>query len=143
MKTAILSPDEPARALPALDMDNKDFWTGGKEGELRIYRCQDCEYYIHPPVRFCPKCESRNVEPEAVSGRGTVVAVTVNYKQWVPNLPVPYALALVGIEEQPEVRLVSNILNCEPEEVKIGMPVKVRFEQIEDIWAPFFEPETK
>jgi uncharacterized protein len=131
----------PIRALPLIDRDNAAFWTGGGAGELRIYCCRDCRYYVHPPVRFCPKCESRRVEPEAVSGRGVVTSFTVNHKQWVPGLPVPYVLALVSIAEQEDVRLVSNIVNCPPEAVTMGMAVKVFFEQHEDLWVPFFEPE--
>lgn len=133
----------PARALPAIDKDNEAYWTGGAAGELRIFRCQDCSYYVHPPVRFCPKCESRRVEPEAVSGRGHVASFTVNHKQWVPGLPVPYVLALVSIAEQADVRLVTNIVNCDPETVTMGMAVKVLFEPHEDLWVPFFEPEAK
>ncbi|MET0378312.1 MAG: OB-fold domain-containing protein [Spongiibacteraceae bacterium] len=130
----------PARPLPALNYDSRAFWTGGERGELLIYRCQDCSYYVHPPVRFCPQCESRKVEPEPVSGRGVVTSFTVNHKQWLPNLPVPYVLALVSIAEQEDVRLVTNIVNCPVDSVNIGMPVQVRFEQNEDLWVPLFEP---
>ncbi len=139
--SAITPSGAPARALPLLDQDNTDYWTGGAQGEVRIYRCQDCQYYVHPPVRFCPKCESRRVEPEAVSGRGYVTSFTVNHKQWVPGLPARFVLALVSIAEQDDVRLVSNIVHCPPESVTMGMPVRVLFEQQEDIWIPFFEPE--
>lgn len=128
------------RTLPLLDKDNTDYWTGGAQGELRIFRCQDCGYYVHPPVRFCPTCESRHVEPEAVSGRGKVETFTINHKQWVPGLPVPYVLALVTIEEQDDVRLVGNIVGCPPEAVTMGMPVEVFFEQHEDVWVPLFRP---
>jgi uncharacterized OB-fold protein len=138
---AVTPPGAPARALPLIDKDNKAFWTGGEQGELRIYRCQACRYYVHPPVRFCPKCESRDVEPEAVSGRGSVTSFTVNHQPWVPGLPERFVLALVSIAEQDDVRLVSNIVNCPPDSVTMGMPVKVLFEQHEDLWVPFFEPE--
>lgn len=137
------APAPPRRALPVIDLDNTDYWTGGKDGELRIYRCQECAYYVHPPVRFCPQCESRRVEPEAVSGRGCVTSFTVNHKQWAPGLPVPYVLALVSIAEQDDVRLVANIVGCDPETVTMGMPVRVLFEQHEDVWVPLFEPEPK
>lgn len=130
----------PARPLPALNYDTSAYWTGGERGELVIYRCQKCSYYVHPPVRFCPECAGRNVEPEPVSGRGVVTSFTVNHKQWLPTLPVPYVVALVSIEEQEDVRLVSNIINCPVDQVYIGMPVQVRFEQHEDLWVPFFEP---
>ncbi|MDO7844049.1 Zn-ribbon domain-containing OB-fold protein [Sphingomonas immobilis] len=133
---------QPARALPVTDLDTHTFWTSGAEGRLSIYRCQDCAYYIHPPVRFCPKCESRNVAPEAVSGRGTITSFTINHQQWLPGLKVPYVLALVSIVEQDDVRLATNIMNCAPESVTMDMPVKVFFEQVEDLWVPLFEPET-
>lgn len=131
----------PSRSLPVVDYDTHAYWTRGEVGELAIYRCQDCSYYVHPPVRFCPKCESRRVEPEAVSGKGRVATYTVNYKSWAPDLPVPYVLALVELAEQVDVRLVTNIINCPVESVHIGMPVRVLFEQAEELWVPLFEPD--
>ena len=134
-------PDKmPPRALPLLDRDNTPFWTGGKNGELLIHQCLDCSYYVHPPVRFCPQCESRNVEPQAVSGKGTIESFTVVHKQWVPGLKVPYVLALVTIDEQANVRLATNIEQCEPEDVRFGMAVEVFFENRDDVWVPLFRP---
>jgi uncharacterized OB-fold protein len=77
----------------------------------------------------------------AVSGKGRVATYTINHKQWVPDLPVPYVLALVELAEQSDVRLPTNIVNCAPESVYIGMPVRVLFEQAEDLWIPLFEPD--
>lgn len=130
----------PSRPLPAVNDDNRAFWTGGAEGALMIARCADCTYYVHPPVGFCPACESRNVAPERVSGRGEVFSYTVNRKAWLPGLPVPYVLALVELEEQAGLRLPSNIVGCDPESVCIGMKVAVRFEAVEDLHVPLFEP---
>jgi uncharacterized OB-fold protein len=130
----------PKRVLPAIDNDNRAYWTSGKDGVLAIYRCADCRYWIHPPVPYCPACESRNVGPEAASGRGRIVTFTVNHKQWVPGLPVPHVLALVALEEQDEVRLACNITHCDPDDVSFGMPVEAWFEQHEDLWVPFFRP---
>ena len=128
------------RPLPALNYDNQAFWQGGKEGELCIYQCQACRYLIHPPVRFCPQCEGRDVQPGAVSGLGILTSFTVNHKQWLPHLPVPYVVALVSLVEQDDVRLVSNITHCAPDQVFIGMKLRVYFEQVEDIWIPLFRP---
>jgi uncharacterized protein len=128
------------RPLPALNADTRAYWTGGERGELLIYRCRHCDYFVHPPVPYCPECESRDVGPYPVSGRGTVTTFTVNHKQWLPTLPVPYVVALVSIAEQDDVRLVANIVNCDPGEVEIGMQVDVCFEQCEDLWIPLFEP---
>jgi uncharacterized OB-fold protein len=133
-------PGAPARALPYIDQDNEAYWTGGEVGELRIYRCQACKYYVHPPVQFCPKCDGRDVKPEAVSGNAKVTSFTVNHKQWVPGLPERFVLALVTIDEQDDVQLPTNIVNCDPESVTMGMPVQVLFEQAEDLWIPLFEP---
>lgn len=128
------------RPLPALDRDNRAYWTGGADGHLLIERCTDCRYYIHPPTGFCPRCESRNTAPEAVSGRAAVTSFTINRKQWMPDLPVPYVLALVTIAEQDDVMLATNIVDCPVESVHIGMEVAVRFEQAEDVWVPLFAP---
>lgn len=131
----------PARPIPALDIDNTPFWTGGADGKLLIHRCADCGYRVHPPTSFCPQCESRAVAPEPVSGRGRIESLTVNHKAWFPGLAVPYVIALVSIEEQEDVRLVTNIVDCDPETVRIGQTVTVRFEQAQDIWVPLFAPE--
>jgi uncharacterized protein len=128
------------RPLPAIDCDNRAYWTGGRNGELLIYRCAGCSTFIHPPVPFCPQCEGRDVAPQPVSGRGRVHTFTINYKQWVPGLPERYVLALVAIEEQADVLLPCNIVNCDPDDVRFDMTVKVLFEQHEDLWVPLFEP---
>lgn len=137
-----MSDTMPPRALPLLDQNNTAYWTGGERGELLIHRCPDCGYYVHPPVNFCPECEGREVSPQPVSGKGTVETFTVVHQQWVPDLKVPYVLALVTIAEQDDVRLACNIVNCAPEEVSFGMKVSVLFEQNEDVWVPLFEPDT-
>jgi uncharacterized OB-fold protein len=129
-----------ARILPVIDKDNEAFWTWGRDGKLAIHRCVDCAGYVHPPVPFCPRCEGRNVGPHAVSGRGRVVTFTVNHKAWVPDLAVPYVLALVAIDEQDDVRIACNIVDCAPEDVTFDMPVEACFEACEDLWVPLFRP---
>jgi uncharacterized OB-fold protein len=69
-----------------------------------------------------------------------VVTFTVNHKSWVPDLPVPYVLALVAIEEQDDVRIPCNIVDCAPQDVIFDMPVEVVFERVEDVWIPLFRP---
>ena len=128
------------RPLPVVTRSTEAFWTGGAREELLIHRCRACGYWVHPPAGFCPACEGRDVTPEAVSGRATVATFTVNHQKWEPDLDVPYVMALVELEEQPEVRLATNIVNCAVEDVAIGMRVRVLFEQHEDVWVPLFEP---
>jgi uncharacterized OB-fold protein len=135
------APSPPPRGLPATDLYTVPYWTGGAKGQLLIVTCKYCAYLVHPPTSFCPRCECRNVAPAPVSGRGTIESFTINYKQWMPGLPVPYVVALVALEEQPEVRLPTNIVGCHTEAVRLGMKVKVSFEQAEDLWIPLFTPE--
>jgi len=68
------------------------------------------------------------------------VALTVNHHQWLPSLEPPYVVAIVTLAEDPTVRLTTNIVGCEPADVRIGHEVAVRFEQQEDVWIPLFEP---
>lgn len=133
----------PSRPLPAVNRDNTPFWTGGERGELLIQTCEACSYLIHPPTGFCPKCESRNTSLKAVSGKASIESFTVVHKQWVPGLQVPYVIAMVQLAEQDDVRLVTNIVDCPVETVRIGMPVEVQFEQAEDLWVPLFAPAEK
>ena len=75
-----------------------------------------------------------------MSGRGRVESFTVNHQQWIPGSD-PYIIAWVSVEEQPELRLTTNLVGVEPEDVKIGMPVRVVFEENEDVFVPLFTPD--
>ena len=119
---------------------NEHFWRGGKDGRLRILRCGDCGWYIHPFAARCTRCSSANVSPEPVSGKGTVIGFTINHQPWVPNVEVPYVVALVELAEQANVRLMTNLPECEPDEVAVGMAVEVYFEQQDEIFVPLFRP---
>lgn len=129
------------RILPPLTPENRAFWTGGAQGELRILRCEACRRWAHPPVSACPAC-SGPLEPEAVSGRGKVFTFTVNYQGFHPKVPPPYVIAIVELAEQADLRIPTNIVNCELDRVACGMPVRVLFEQHGEVFVPLFEPDT-
>ena len=128
------------RPLPELTPETEWFWRSGGDGTLRIQGCDDCGALVHPPVPICPRCRSRARSHVAVSGRATVVGVTVNAHPWVPGFEPPYAIANVALEEDPSVRLTTNVVGCDPVEVHVGQRVAVRFEHCEDVWVPLFEP---
>ena len=134
--------EAPFRIMPALSDRNKHFWQGGKDGELRFQRCNQCKYYLHPPGVICPKCWSKDIGIEAVSGRAEVLTFSVNEQPWMPGLEPPFVLAIVGLPEQDGLRLTTNIVNIDPYQVTIGMPVQVTFEAHPDdeVWLPLFEP---
>jgi acetyl-CoA acetyltransferase/uncharacterized OB-fold protein len=126
------------KPLPELTPATEWFWTSGADGQLRIQRCVDCRTFVHPPVPICPVCRSRNSEPTVVSGRGTIVGVTVNRHQWHPDFTPPYVIAVVALAEEPTVRLTTNIVGADPDYVSIGEEVMVTFEHQEDVWLPLF-----
>ena len=126
--------------LPQLTFDNEFFWTSGADGQLRIQECGDCASLIHPPQPVCRYCQSRNMGVRAVSGRAVLSAFTVNHRFSIPGLPAPYIVAQVAIEEDPRVRLTTNIIGVDPEDLELGRIVEVFFEQHEDVWLPLFRP---
>lgn len=135
---------KPLRLLPLVTPENEHYWHGGAEGKLRFLRCESCRHYVHPPAPLCPECLSRDLSPEAVSGRAVVHTFTVNHQPWIPGFDPPYVVAIVEIEEQPSLRLTTNLVGCEIEDVRIGMPVRVTFEDIgDDVFLPLFEPTSQ
>ena len=131
--------DTPFRVLPRLDDETGFFWTSGKDGRLRILRCDACRYLVHPPAPVCPQCFGRALSPDALSGRAIVATFTVNHHPWDGSTE-PWVVALVELDEQPDVRLMTNIVGIDPEEVAIGMPVQVVFEDHDPVFVPLFEP---
>lgn len=133
---------EPAdfRLLPRVDDSNRHFWTGGEHGELRFVRCQADGTWIHPPAPVCPVCHSKDLAPEAVSGRAVVHTFTVNHQAWIPGFDPPYVVAIVELPEQDGLRLTTNVVGCAVDDVVIGLEVRVLFEQHDDVWIPLFTP---
>jgi uncharacterized OB-fold protein len=126
------------RPEPAVTDRTEKFWSGGATGDLFIARCQSCGWWLHPPQPVCPECRSFEVEPEPVSGRGSVWSFTISRYQWTPELEPPYVIAEVELAEQPGLRLLTTIVDCD--DIEIGMPVRVRFERAGNHWAPVFGP---
>lgn len=128
------------RPLPQLTPASDWFWTSGADGTLRVDGCGDCGKLVHPPAPICPACHSRNRVPTPVSGRATVVAYTVSQHQWSPAFEPPYAIANVALDEDATVHLTTNVVGCDPFDVRVGQRVAVTFEQHDDVWLPLFEP---
>jgi len=136
------------RLAPSPTPDSKPFWTGGRGGDLLIYRCHACGHFFHPPGPACWRCRSTDVGPEKVSGRATVAAFTVDRQPWIPGFDPPYIVAIVEIVEEPDVRLITNVVDIVPEQMCVGLEVEVFFEDWtapsggEDsrVWIPLFRP---
>jgi len=132
--------ESTGRLLPEITESNEFFWKSGQDGTLRFQRCSGCGELRHPPGPVCPYCHSTEWAPAAVSGRAVIAGCTINEHTWLPSFPPPYVIAIVAIEEDDRVRLTTNIVNCAPDAVRVGMKVKVVFEPDDDVWVPLFEP---
>lgn len=133
-------PDQIDRPLPSLTPESEFFWTAGRDGVLRVQRSVTCGALLFPPVPVCPYCRSSDIEIVELSGHGVVVGFTVNHHQWLPSMPPPYVIAIVALDEDDRVRLTTNIVDCDPESVVVGMRVRVAFEHVSDVWLPVFAP---
>ena len=131
----------PANRPQPYQMPEAEFyWSSGADGVLRIQHCDDCDSLVHPPKPVCHYCRSTNQSVAEVSGKGTVVGVTVNHQQWLPSFEPPYVVASVALAEDPRVFVTTNIVGCEPDDVYVGMPVEVEFEEDDGTWFPIFHP---
>ena len=127
--------------LPAPDPSTDEWWAAAKDGRLLLKRCRACNRAHHYPRPFCPHCWSDAVEWEAASGRGTVYTFsTVRVNDLPPfGEKVPYTVAIVELDEGP--RLMTNLVDCEPDDVHIGMPVEVTFrDQTDEFTLAMFRP---
>ncbi len=105
---------------------------------LEAAHCEDCGHVFLPFGPVCPRCWSDRLGTRALSGAGEVATFTVYRQQYHPDFAPPYVIAVVALREGP--RMVSNIVGCAPEAVRVGMPVRVRFEQRSGRWLPLFVP---
>ena len=132
-------PAAPRRPRPAINDDNRFFWEGVSRGELLIQRCAGCGSLRHPPRPMCPRCRSLDWDTVKSRGRGTVHSYVVPYHPPLPMFPQPYVVVLVDLDEG--TRVVSNLIDVAPEDVRIGMPVEVTFTAVDDeLTLPMFRP---
>ena len=136
-------PASPARILPKFQEHNRAYWTGGADGQLLIDQCTGCALWVHPPAADCPDCGGA-LAARPVSGHGAVFTYTVNHQPFNPTVPIPYVIAIVELAEQADLRIATNIVDCEPDSVYVGLPVEVRFERhdVDDdsLFVPVFAP---
>jgi uncharacterized protein len=129
------------RTVPTLTDLNDGFWTFGRTNDLYLRRCEQCAFWIHPPRPMCPRCRHRELRWEATTGKASLFTFTVNHKAWNPEVPVPYVVAIVELPEQEALRMTSNIVNCDIDDISIGMALRVTFEQQGELFIPLFEPD--
>lgn len=120
----------PPRPRPIVNEDNAFFWDGIADGELRIQTCAGCGAKYHPPVPSCRACGGYDMAYDVASGRGTIYSYVTFYYPKIPGFTQPYIIGLIELEEG--TRIVTNVLDVDPAEVRIGMPVQLDFVTGED-----------
>lgn len=123
---------------PVAESYEEGFWNAIKEKRLVFQRCGDCGEWLHPPRPLCHKCKSFNLKWEKSSGKGRIYSYVVFTKEVNPLYRVPYEVVLVEMDDE-KVRIISNMVDVDPEEIYIGMPVEVQFVKINEEWSlPWF-----
>jgi hypothetical protein len=131
------NPEQPI-PMPAIMWDNQGFWEGVKRHELVFQKCKGCGVLIHPPRPVCPKCRSVEKEWAPSKGRGKVHSWVTYLESPHPSFKAPYAVVLVELDEG--VRIISNMVDVKPEEIETGMLVEVVFDDIsEELTLPKFK----
>jgi uncharacterized OB-fold protein len=106
--------------------------------QLLIEHCDNCARWVHPAAGACRDCGAPLVA-RPVSGHGTVFTYTVNHHPYNPDIPTPYVIAIVELAEQSGLRVAANIVGCEPDSVRVGLPVDAQAERGAS-GAPLFAP---
>lgn len=118
------------RLAPSISPDTAFFWNGLRDQKLLVQRCTGCGALRHPPRPMCPKCNSLAWDTLESSGRGSVHSWVMPQHPRFPFLEYPYIVVLVELAEG--IRLVSNLREVAPGEVRVGMPVQVFYEAFDD-----------
>jgi uncharacterized OB-fold protein len=127
------------RPAPLVTEDNQAFWEAAREGRLVAQRCGACGRLRHPPRPMCPACRSLEREIVTLSGTGSVYSYSLLHRPQHPRFTYPLAAVLVELDEG--IRLVSNLVGVQPQDVRVGLSVRATFVETDDDMAlPVFEP---
>lgn len=141
---------ERVRLEPAVGAESEAFWEATCTKNLLIQWCTICDRAIFYPRSFCPYCARASgpsgLEWRRSSGNGRVYAMTIEANPAAAGAAfsggAPYVVALVELTEG--VRMMSNIVDCDPGDVVIGMEVQVAWEPLSDgRHLPLFQPVTQ
>ncbi|MFN8542985.1 MAG: MaoC family dehydratase N-terminal domain-containing protein [Candidatus Binatia bacterium] len=129
----------PVRPRPGISHDTRFFWDGVAAGELRIQRCRGCGTLHHPPRVRCHACGSYDLGHTVSSGRGVVYSFVEPCHPKVPAFDYPYVVGLIELEEG--TRLLTNVVDVDPERVAVGMPVELVLRRPDpELVLPMFRP---
>lgn len=124
---------------PQINSETKPFWDATAERRLVLPRCNECQVVLWYPRAFCPECSSFDISWFEATGRGTIYSYTINRRGQGDYRDLAYVVAYVELEEGP--RLLTNIVDCDPETLSVGQAVQVVFHPTSNGAAlPRFKP---
>ncbi len=132
------------RPPPAPDDTTKFFWDAAADGRLVAQSCNACGRIQYPPDIVCVYCRSESLGTVELSGKGTIYSFALVERAFHPGFVphVPYVVALVELDEQPGLRMFTNIVDCDPARLTVGQTVEAVFEQRGTVTLPQFRPVT-
>jgi uncharacterized OB-fold protein len=129
---------------PMADAITLPWWQAAAEHRLVVQRCTSCEHTRLPPAPVCPECRSADSDWKQVSGRGEVYTYTLVHRPIAAGQKLPYVIAVIALEDAGGVRMISNLVGVDPDELEIGMPVELLWEDMSaDLAVPRFRPISK
>ncbi len=131
----------PAKPVPVVQPWARPFWDAAREHKLVLQHCEACDKAIHYPRMVCPHCSSNRLGWRQASGRGTIYSYTIvlNNAPSAFLADMPYVVAVIELDEG--VRMLSNIVDGDPNALRCGLPVEVVFEKLnEEFTLPKFRP---
>jgi uncharacterized OB-fold protein len=129
----------PGIPVPVPGRLSQPYWDGCRRGELWYQRCPQCGYMGARPASLCARCHHRALTWERSAGQGRLYSWTVVWRPQHPSFRVPYAPAIVELDEGP--RLVTAIVGCRPSDLRADLRVEVEFHPAgDDVTLPYFRP---
>jgi hypothetical protein len=129
---------------PFADAVSLPFWQAAAAHRLVVQRCTGCGHMRLPPAPICPECRSAAWDWKEVSGRGEVYTYTVVHRPIAAGQPLPFVIAVVALEGAGGVRMISNLVGASPDELAIGLPVELVWEDMSaELALPRFRPSRR
>lgn len=136
---------EYQKPIPLKNQDNSPYWDAADRHELALQICNSCLDFAHPAGPSCAKCGSTDVSWKNLGSevKATIYSYIISHRPFLPGFQddLPTIIAQAELENVPEVKIMCNVLECKPENIQIGMPVQMIWQDIsEDRALPQWKP---
>lgn len=121
------------KPIPVPNELSQPYWEAVNSGKLALQYCKNCNRYYHPPVGLCANCQAANFEFKEPSGKGKIHSYTITHDARQPAFEAlqPYPVAVVELDDQPGLFMLSNLPGAKHEDIKVGKSVELTFEDLD------------